>query len=141
MRAGAVSVALVVEPHDSPVACPEIHDLGIREQRNVQRVVWMVVGQKHVGHGLGFHAELGERRQDCLAVRDHARIDDEARTCVEDEADGRSDSHVGDEPGVEQVEAGADAQLVSPLPVGSCMKNSVKSEQRPSGSSRTRKML
>ena len=56
-RREVVAVAVVVEPQVVAVARPEVHDLRVREQRAVDRVVGMVVAEEHVGHGLWRHAE------------------------------------------------------------------------------------
>ena len=47
-----MAVAVVVQPQVVAVAGPEVHDLGVREQRDVDRVVRVVVAQEHVRDGL-----------------------------------------------------------------------------------------
>ena len=48
----APAVAAVIEPQVVPVARPEVDDLGVREQRDVHRVIGVVVAEEDVGHGL-----------------------------------------------------------------------------------------
>ena len=57
-----------------------------REQRDVDRVVEVVVADDDVGHVLGADAEVAQRREDEGAVGHHARIDDDDPSLVADEA-------------------------------------------------------
>jgi hypothetical protein len=50
-------------------------DRGLREQARIQRVIGMVVAQDHVGDVLRPDAERGQRIEDRLRARGHARID------------------------------------------------------------------
>ena len=61
---------------------------GSGEQRRVERVVRMVVGEDHVGNVLDTDTMSGKRFEDRRRSRHQARIDDNDRFTVENEADG-----------------------------------------------------
>ena len=85
-----------------------------REQRDVDRVVEMMVADDDVGDVFRADAELPERAEDQLAVGDHARVDDDDATGVPDKAHRPGD--VG-HPGVsldEDVQAGGARQFAHP---------------------------
>ena len=91
VRRHAPAVAAVIEPEVVPVARPEVDDLGVREQRDVDRVIRVVVAEEDVGHGLGADAERGERIEDQRARRDEAGIGDDQGVAVADERDAAAD--------------------------------------------------
>jgi len=76
----------------------------VGEQRGVQGVAGIGVGEHHVGDRPGQLAEFGQRRQDVFPVRDHARVDDHCCAAVADEANGAR----------QPAAAGASAQQVHP---------------------------
>ena len=60
----------------------------VGEQRGVQGMAGMGVGEHHVGDCSGQLAEFSQRRQDVFPVRDHARVDDHLCVAVSHEANG-----------------------------------------------------
>ena len=110
MRRELVAVAVVVEPQVVLVACPEVDDLGVREERDVHRVVGMVVAQEDVGHRLRADPQRGQRVEDEAAPGDHPGIGHDDRVAVADEADAAADPVAG-VAGVEDVDAGHGAMV------------------------------
>ena len=119
VRGEEVAVAIVVEPQVVPVARPEVDDLGVREQRDVDRVVGVVVAQEDVADGVGRHAESRQRVEDERAPGDHPRVHDDERIAVADEHDAAADAVVRVS-GVEEVDAGhrGDATRSGAMPRG-----------------------
>jgi hypothetical protein len=105
IRSEVVAVPVVIEPQVVPVSSPEVDDLGVGEQRDVHRVIRVVVRERDVGHGRGFKAQLRERVQDQGALRDHARVYDDHRVPVADQHYGRGRMEA-DVAGMEQVDGG-----------------------------------
>jgi len=85
------AVAVVIEPEVAPIAGPEVHDLCVREEGDVDRVVGMVMAEKDVGDGFGGDAERRKRVEDEAAVRDEARIRDDQGVAIADEGDAAAD--------------------------------------------------
>ena len=101
----SVAVTVVVEPLVADVAGPEVDDLGLREEGDVDRVVGMVVRQEHVADRLGRDPEGGERVEDQRPPGDHPGIDHDPGVAVEDQDDAAGDPIAGIA-GVEQVDGG-----------------------------------
>ena len=116
----AVAVAVVVEPQVVAVARPEVHDLGVREQRDVHRVVRVVVADEDVRHRLGGDVQGRQRVEDPRAARHHPGIGDDQGVAVADERDAAADAIVG-VAGVEEVHRchGRDATATTRLVHGS----------------------
>ncbi len=67
VRRHVPAVATVIEPEVVPVTRPEVDDLGVREERDVHRVVRVVMAQEDVGDRLGLDAEGRQRVEDVRA--------------------------------------------------------------------------
>ena len=82
LRGEPVAVAVVIEPQVIAVARPEVDDLGVREQGDVDRVIgWWWLGRR--GHCLGRHPERRQRIEDQRPARDHSRDRDDQRVPLE----------------------------------------------------------
>ena len=95
----------MVEPQVVAVARPEVDDLGVREQRDVDRVVRVVVAQEDVGDRLRRDVERRQRVEDQRAAGDHPGVGDDERVAVADEHDAAADAIVG-VAGVEEMDGG-----------------------------------
>jgi predicted amidohydrolase YtcJ len=97
-----VAIPVVVEPQVVAVAGPEVHDLRVREQRDVDRVIGMVMTQEDVGHRIRGHAVLAQGVEDERPAGHHPRIDNDRRVAVPNEDDGAGRPVAG-VPGVKQM--------------------------------------
>ena len=59
-----VAIPVVIEPQVVAVPSPEVDDLRVREQRDVHRVIGVVMTQEDVGDGLGGDAVLAQGIED-----------------------------------------------------------------------------
>ena len=87
-----VAVALVVQPQVVAEARFEVDHLGVGKERDVHRVVRVMVAQENVGHGLRHDAECRERIEDQRTGGDHPRVDHDRRVRVPDEHDRAADT-------------------------------------------------
>ena len=92
VRGEVVAVAVVVEPQVVAVARPEVDDLGVREQRDVDRVVRVVVAQEDVGHGLGRRRRGRPAGRGSASAGRPSRVDDDQRVAVADQDDAAADA-------------------------------------------------
>jgi len=104
-----MAVALVIGPVTSAVGGPEIDHRRVREQRGVDRMIRVVVGQEDVGHVLRSEAIVAERSDDLLSVGHHPGVDHDPGVSVEDQAHRGPDAALVDVAGVEDVERGCHA--------------------------------
>ena len=95
LRGEVIAVALVVQPQVVAVAGPEVDDFRVRKERDVDRVVRVVMTQEDVGHGLGRDAERGERIGDQRSTGHHPGIGHDEGVAVTDQGDARAHSLVG----------------------------------------------
>ncbi len=113
IRCEVVAVAVVIEPQVVAVASPEVDHFGVGKQRNVHRVVRVVVRERDVRHVRWFDAQRCQRVEDQGALRDHAWVRDDQRVAVTDQHHRRG--RVGaDIAGVEQVDGGHSGGSVGP---------------------------
>ena len=119
VRAEVVAVAVVVEPQVVAVARPEVDHLGVREQRDVDRVVRVVMAQEDVRDGLGCDAEVAPADRGSASAGRPSRVDHDQRVAVADEHDAAADA-IGGVAGVEQVDGRhrRHASPVAPLAAG-----------------------
>jgi hypothetical protein len=85
------AISVMVEPEVVAVASPEVDDLGVREQGDVDRVIRVVMAEEHVGDRLRGDTQVGERVEDEPAVCDETGIRDDQRVPVPDERDAAAD--------------------------------------------------
>ena len=77
VRCKVMAVAVVVEPQVIAIARPEVDHFGVREQRDVHRVVRMVMRERDMADRFRCDAERGEGVEDQRAPGHHARIHDD----------------------------------------------------------------
>jgi predicted amidohydrolase YtcJ len=105
VRCQAVPVAIVIEPQVVAIARPEVDHLGIREERDVDGVIRMVMAQEDVGHILRSDTLRRERIQDERTVGDQAGVGHDQGVAVPNESDAAADmTAVPDVARVEEVD-------------------------------------
>ena len=108
VRAEPMAFALVVDPLVATVVGPGIDNVSFREERRVDRVVGVMMGQHDVGDLCRGVAQRGERPQDGVRLRHQPRVDHDQCAVVLDQADAAAHRGAGvaNVAGVQQVESG-----------------------------------
>ncbi len=109
----AVPVAGMIQPLVAAVASPEVHQLRVREERDVDRVIGVVMGDDDVRHLLRRHAQRPQWGQDEVAHSDHSWIDHDHRRTVEHRTDRPGNSVVADVADVQEMESSRHARSLA----------------------------
>ena len=100
------AVTAVVQPQVVPVAGPEVDDLGVREERDVDGVVGMVMAEEDMSDRLWVDSQVGERVEDEATIRNEAGVRDDQGIAIPDERDAAADmTALADVARVDQVDA------------------------------------
>ena len=85
------ALGVPARPEVAVVHGPVVVHPRVREQRDVDGVVGVVVTDHDVGHLLRLCAEPADRGEQLVAVGDEPRVDDQHQVAVPDQTDGAAD--------------------------------------------------
>ena len=96
------AIARRVEPEVVAITRPEVDDLCVREERDVDRVIGVVVAQEDVRDVVRVDVEGCKRVEDQVAAGDHAGVGNDSRVAIADKGDRAA--HVAVVAGIAGVE-------------------------------------
>jgi len=84
-------VITVITPQVALIHRPKVHHFRVWKQRNIDRMVWVMVADKDVRYLLGSDPLFGQRGDDHGAIGHHTRIDYHADLLSPNEDDRSGD--------------------------------------------------